>query len=240
MGYRRRRPTGAALIAAVATALLLSGCGATPATMAKLLEEHPHSFDELTEAEEIYCTPGEGYGGRETFDCHWHAGKHAKNATFEILPGNIIGRLSEGGGDPAPPRSAAEATAIVNSAQLQHSSEKGNSKCFRVVKESAGGVTSMPAHTYSCYLLSPYTQLAIPWSEGALKGQPARIRWAWNSNGTVRENRVDTTKPDEQVLEGTPPALETQTAAIEELETVEGKFGISPEMAESESGGGGT
>ena len=238
MAYRRFRPAGAVLIAVLVGGLLLSGCGNTPATMAKLLEEHPHSFDELTEAEEIYCTPGEGYSGRETFDCHWHTGKHLKNATFEILPGNVIGRLSEGGGDPAPPRSAAEATGIVNSAQLQHSTEKGNSKCFRVLKEGRGDDTSMPEHTFSCYLLSPYTQLAIPWSEGSLKGQAARIRWVWNSNGTVKENRVDTTEPGEQVLEGTPPALEKETAVTEELEAVEGKFGISPEAAESESGGG--
>jgi hypothetical protein len=205
--------------------------------MAKLLEEHGHRFDELTEAEEIYCTPGEGYGGRSTFDCHWHTGKHFKNATFEILPGNVIGRISEGGGDPTAPRSAAEATAIVESAQLQHSPEKGNAKCLKILKETRDGVTSTPRNTYNCYLLSPYTQLAIPWSEGRQKGQPARIRWAWNSNGSVKENRIDS-KPGEQVLDGTPPALQKFTPGLEELECVEGKCGISPEAAESESGGG--
>ena len=96
----------------------------------------------------------------------------------------------------------------------------------------------LPAREHiSCYLLSPYTQLAIPWSEGIHKGQPARIRWAWNSNGTVKENAIDTTKAGEQVLESTPPALGRETPALEELECVEGKCGISEEEAEAQSGG---
>ncbi len=127
---------------------------------------------------------------------------------------------------------------MVDSAQLQHSPLKGNTKCLKVLKEVRGGVTSTPQNTYSCYLLSPYTQLALPWSEGIQKGQPARIRWAWNSNGTVKENRIDPSKPGELMLEGTPPALEKITPSVEELECIEGKCGVSPEAAEGESGGG--
>jgi len=184
-----------ALLAAAAAVLVLVSCGTSNTEASKVaaaLNSASLNFSELTSDQDVSCRPAGRRGHLAAFACTWEiSGGSAQHGTWTIARGGLE-RISQGGDGTTPPSDAAQATAIVNSV-VESRGASGSEDCTRdgPFVTIQGQRVSVGNNTFLCLLVgSDGTPLVAD-------GQPAVEKWAWNPDGTVGSDTLDTDPTDE-------------------------------------------
>jgi len=184
-----------ALLAAAAAAFVLVSCGTSDTEASKVaaaLNSGSLSFSQLTGVYDVSCRPAGRRGHLAAFACTWQiSGGSSQDGRWTIAHGGLE-RISQGGDGSTPPSDAAQATAIVNSV-VESRGASGTEDCTRdgPFVTIQGHRLSVGDNTFFCLLVG---------SDGSplvADGQPVVEKWAWNPDGTVGSETLDTDSTDE-------------------------------------------